>query len=57
MEKRGLMFMHIIINRAHTKLLLHAPEHAKYRYGEGTGRKHGTRGTARVLDQCFCSAT
>ena len=45
--------MHIIINRAHNKLLSRAPEHKN----TGTGRKQGTHGAARVddqLDQCFC---
>ena len=53
MEKCGLMFTHIVINHTHTKLLLCAPERAKYRYKA----KQGTHGTARVddhLDQCFC---
>ena len=31
---REVSFRHIVINYAHTKLLLHAPEHAKYRYRE-----------------------
>ena len=26
--------MHIVINRAHAKLMSHAPEYAKYRYRE-----------------------
>ena len=44
MEKSGLMFMDIVINRAHAKLLSHAPE--LY-----IGIKQGICGTARVDDQ------